>query len=76
MPGRVLIDEDAWRFKKWKIELNAGSLMEATLPPSVVEDEEDIYELLYYGGRGVFFFRIGQKKVKGLSGKVQTPKTL
>ena len=46
MRGHVSADEGAWLFKKWKIEVDVDSLLEATVPPGRVEDEVDTYEAL------------------------------
>ena len=51
MCGRILDDEDTWLRKKWKTEVNVDSLLEATLPPGLVEDKVDTYEALVLAGR-------------------------
>ena len=51
MRGCIPHDEDAWLFRKWKTEVGVDSLLQATLPPGLVEDEEDSYEALVLAGR-------------------------
>ena len=51
MQGRITADEDAWLYHKWKPEFHVDSLVQATLPPGPVEDEEDTYEALALAGR-------------------------
>ena len=51
MHGRVPADEDAWRYKKRKMEINVNSLLEATLPLGRVENEVDRYDALVLAGR-------------------------
>ena len=46
MRGRITADEDAWLYHKWKPEVDVYSLLQATLPPGLVEDEVDTYEAL------------------------------
>ena len=50
MQGRITADEDAWLYHKWKTEVDVDSLVQATLAPSPVEDEEDTYEALALAG--------------------------
>ena len=51
MRGCIVVDEDAWLYHKWKLEVDVDSLMQATLPPGPVEDEVDTYEALVLPGR-------------------------
>ena len=51
MRGRIAADEDAWLYHKWKPEVDVDSLLQATLPPGLVEDEVDTYEALALAGR-------------------------
>ena len=46
MRGRILANEDAWLYHKWKTEVGVDSLLQATLPPGPVEDEVDTDEAL------------------------------
>ena len=46
MRGRGPPNEDVWLAKKWETEINANSLLEATLPPNPVEDEGDTYQAI------------------------------
>ena len=49
--GRIPATEDAWLYNKWKTEVDVDSLLQATLPPSPVENEVDRYEALVLTGR-------------------------
>ena len=51
MRGRITADEDAWLCHKWKPEVDMDSLLQATFPPGLVEDEVDTYEALALAGR-------------------------
>ena len=51
MRGRILAHEDVWLYCKWKTEVDVDSLVQATLPPSHVEDEVDTYEALVLASR-------------------------
>ena len=51
MRGRILPDEDAWLYRKWKTEVDVDSLLQTTLPPGPVGDEVDSYEALVPAGR-------------------------
>ena len=51
MQGRINADEDAWLYHKWKPEVDVDSLVQATLPPSPIEDEVDTYKALALAGR-------------------------
>ena len=51
MRGRIPADEDVWLYHTWKPEVYVDSLLQATLPPSPVEDEVDTYEALVLAGR-------------------------
>ena len=44
MRGRITANEDAWLYDKWKLEFDVDSLLQAALPPGLVEDELDTYE--------------------------------
>ena len=50
MRGRIPDDEDVWLYKKWKTEVNVDSLLEATLPPGLIEDEVGTYVALVLVG--------------------------
>ena len=50
MQGCIATDEDAWLYHKWKPEVDVDSLLQATLPPGLVEDEVDTYEALVLAG--------------------------
>ena len=51
MRGRIPRDEDAWLYHRWKTEVDVDSILQATLPPSPVEDEVDSYEASVLVGR-------------------------
>ena len=51
MQGRITAGEDAWLYHKWKSEVQVDSLVQATLPPGLVEDEVDTCEALALAGR-------------------------
>ena len=51
MRGRIPPDEDAWLYRKWKTEVDVDSLLQATLPHGLVEDEVDSYEAFVLAGR-------------------------
>ena len=51
MRGRILADEDAWLYNNWKMEVDVDSLLQATLPLGLVEDEVDTYEALVLASR-------------------------
>ena len=51
MRGRIPLDEDAWLYRKWKTEVDMDSLLQATLPPGLVEDEVDSCEAFILAGR-------------------------
>ena len=40
-----------WLSEKWKTKVNGDSLTEATLPVSLVEDQEDTYEAIALGSK-------------------------
>ena len=51
MRGRIPADEEVWLYHKSKTEIEVESLLQATLPPSPVEDEVDTYAVLGLAGR-------------------------
>ena len=51
MRGCIAADEDAWLYHKWKPEVDVNSLLQATLPPGLVEDEVDAYQALVLASR-------------------------
>ena len=51
MRGCIAADEEAWLYHKWKLEVDVDSLLQATLPLGLVEDEGDTYEALALAGR-------------------------
>ena len=51
MRGRITAHEDARLYHKWKPEVDVDSLLQATLPPCLVEDEVDTYEVVALADR-------------------------
>ena len=51
MRGRITVDEDAWLYHNSKLDFDVDSLLQATLPPGLVEDEVHTYEALALAGR-------------------------
>ena len=51
MRDRIIANEDAWLYHKWKPEVGLDSLLQATLPPGPVEDEVDTHEALALASR-------------------------